>query len=158
MNEDSGMRNEIIDYFLKLHAGDYSFFAYLCDKLSHERLWQEVPDGVPIANILCHVAEMETFWIDRGLCGLEFERDRQIEFDRRGDLSPQELADRLATRCGLTEKRLEELTDDQWTAEREFHGSPFTGQGILTWHVRHVGLHRGHVQSHARWVVSDNPG
>lgn len=149
------MRNAIIDYFLRLHGEDYAFFIDLCGRMPAELIWHDVPDGVPVANILCHVAEMERFWIDSGLCGLEFDRDRQNEFTRRGDLSPEELARRLSDRRDLTRSRIDGLTAEQWETQRQFHGDTFTGAGILAWHLHHLGLHRGHVQVHERWLLKE---
>lgn len=150
------MRNEVIDYFLHLHGEDHAFLNELCGKMTHHQIWQELPESVPIGSLLSHVAEMERFWIDWGLCGTPYDRDRQAEFDRRGDRGPAELAAVLSERRAATVAQLEHLTDAQWTVARQFHGHTFTGAGILTWHLRHLSLHRGHVQAHERWLKHDH--
>lgn len=132
--------------FLQLHAEDFAFFSAVCNHLTNEQLWQEQAGGVPIANIICHTCEMEGFWIDWGLCGHEFERSRQIEFDRRNDLTGPDLIRRLQQRKEQTAQNIVNLSREQWEKERIFHGDMFTGATILAWHLRHLGMHRGQVQ------------
>ncbi len=148
------MDNEITQYFIRLHREDYELIKKAIEPLSDEQIWNANPEGVSVGNMICHTCEMEQFWIDWGLCGEPFDRDRQIEFDRHADLSKAALIKRLDERCAATEAAVNNLSEEQWLAEREFHGDPFTGAGILVWHVRHVGLHRGHIQAHCRWQTA----
>jgi len=149
------MGKGLVEVFLELHAADYADLLAICNRLSHEEIWRAVPGGVPIANLMCHIAEMERFWIDWGLCGEEFQRERQVEFDRRGDLSPGEIAARLAERCAATEARVRRLHERELTPARDFHGDTLTGEAILACHLRHVGTHRGQILSHERWLRGD---
>ncbi len=146
------LTNEAIEFFLRLHQQDFQIIRDCCGRLSESQVWEEVPEGVPVANIICHVCEMEGFWIDHGLCDHVFERDRQVEFERRGDLSKKQLIERLDNREKKTINAIAVLPEQDWLQERVFHGDKFTGLGILVWHTRHVGLHRGHIQAHTRWL------
>ena len=149
------MKDEQIGFFLELHADDYTSIQTSVKQLSHEQVWQPNPQAVSVANLVCHTCEMEGFWIDQGLCGDDLDRDRQIEFDRHADLSLEELLQRLQTRLERTQTRVKNLSDEDYTRVRQFHGDTFTGAGILTWHSHHVGLHRGHIQTHVRWLLRD---
>jgi hypothetical protein len=101
---------------------------------------------------------MEAFWIDWGLCGELFMRDRQIEFDRREDLTPEKIRKRLTDRREKTIEQVNSLSEEQWLKPREFHKDTHTGLTIILWHVRHIGLHHGHVQAHYRWILNKQPG
>ena len=146
------MNNEIVSYFLRLHAEDFAGMVADLQSLGAEQLWHKTPEGTSVANLLCHVCEMEQFWIEWGLCNMPYDRDRQLEFDRKQDLDAQQLAERLQVRCDRTQELVSECSEENWSREREFHGDTFTGAGILVWHTRHLGLHRGHVQAHCRWL------
>lgn len=145
------MKAEQIGFFLRLHAEDYASMVHSCRQLSLDQIWTPNPEAVSVANLVCHVCEMETFWIDQGLCGDDLDRDRQFEFDRNDRLSVDALCERMSDRCERTQDRVRNLSDDDYQRERQFHGDPFTGAGILTWHMHHLGLHRGHVQTQVRW-------
>lgn len=140
------------DLFIRLYKQDYVIIKNCCEDLNDEDLWRETPEGVSIANLICHVCEMETFWIDGGLCGDEIDRDRQKEFDRKSDLNKEELIKRINDRNQTTINRINDVKEDDMMKSRIFHGDDFTGEGILFWHIHHLGLHRGHIQAHTRWL------
>lgn len=140
------MLPEIIDAFLAKHKSAYDFFIGVCKRLTTEQLWQKPGNGLPIANILCHTAEMERFWIDWGLGGNEFERNRGIEFTRQNDLTQHQLLVRLEERFHKTQNVVQHLPEAEWTKEREFHNETLTGIGILHHHLYHLGIHVGHIQ------------
>ena len=150
------MKDEQIRYFLELHQEDFQAMMQAIKPLHFEQLWQPNPDAVSIANLLCHICEMEGFWIDHGLCGDAIDRDRQYEFDRQSDLSLDELLQRMQARMQRTQERVTNLSDDDYIRVRQFHGDTFTGCGILTWHSHHLGLHRGHIQTQVRWHLNGN--
>ena len=94
-------------FFCELHAADYEQMASDVQRLDFAELWQPLPDGVSVANLVSHVCEMETFWIDHGLCHDELPaRNRQHEFDRHGDQTAEQLVDRLQQRQVRTRERL----------------------------------------------------
>ena len=62
------------------------------------------------------------------------------------------LAERLAERRNATAKAVRGCAEEEWTRVRKFHGDDLTGACILTWHARHLGIHRGHVQILSRWA------
>ncbi|NRA38890.1 MAG: DUF664 domain-containing protein [Planctomycetes bacterium] len=147
------MDNELKDFFLRLYVEDYTTIKNSINDLSVDQLWKATAQGVSVANIICHTCEMEAFWIDWGLCGHEFDRDRQLEFDRNRDISLVDLVQRIDQRMMKTQNSIAGIDEQQWVESREFHGDTFTGKGILLWHIHHLGLHRGHVQAHVRWLM-----
>jgi hypothetical protein len=146
------MHNATTDFFVRLHGEDYGIIIDIVAGLDHGRLWQGTPEGVSLANLCCHVVEMERFWIDWGFAGVAFERDRNREFTRHGDLSSSELVSLLEERRDRTRQQVAACTSEAWQVEREFHGDRFTGSSILLRHIHHLGLHRGHMQAHDRWL------
>ena len=142
-----------LEIFLKLYNDDHDFFASVCERMSADSIWMEPKEGVSIANILCHIAEMEKFWIDQGLFDETYDRDRQTEFSRRKDLAPEKILERLTKRRELTLNKLKEITEDNLHKTREFHGDTMVGWDILMWHVHHLGLHRGHIQILERHIL-----
>jgi hypothetical protein len=99
------------------------------------------------------VIEMESFWIDHGFAGKPFEQERNRSYAFvRTDLIGQALLASLEERRTKTNETIKQCTAAAWAAERTFHGDRFTGATILLWHVHHVGLHRGHIQAHDRWL------
>jgi uncharacterized damage-inducible protein DinB len=134
---------DLITTFLRNHRDDYNYFIRTARETSAERLWQRALGKNSIANLLCHVAEMEQFWIDGGLGGQAFDRQREKEFERQNDLTNTELVDRLQARCQLTQALVAGTTPENLERRRFFHGDEMTGAGILLWHTRHLGLHRG---------------
>ena len=62
------MQKGLVEVFLELHAADHQWLIDLCGRLTDDEIWREMPGGVPVGNLLCHVTEMERFWIDWGLC------------------------------------------------------------------------------------------
>ncbi|PCJ61908.1 MAG: hypothetical protein COA79_06330 [Planctomycetota bacterium] len=151
------MNIELRDFFIRLYNQDYEIIKDCCHQLNENELWRKTPEGVSLANLICHVCEMESFWIDVGLCCEEKNRDRQMEFDRDKDLNKNELIERIEKRNLKTLNQINDISDEKFNDCRSFHGDEFTGQGILLWHIHHLGLHRGHIQAHSRWLkVSTN--
>ena len=148
------MRNMLTDFFNRLHSEDYSGFVQDVWTIDESQLWQPTPDGVSVANLLCHVLEMERFWIDWGFNGRSYDRNRDAEFTRFRDVTREELIAQLEQRRDKTQQVIAECDQASWDARRIFHGDEFTGATILQWHIHHLGLHRGHVQAHCRWLHS----
>ena len=136
---------KIVPTFLAAHKTDYSFFINAANELTSEQLWDRQLGNNSIANLLCHIAEMERFWIDSGLFGEHIEREREIEFSRTADLTPKQLVSRLTERCDLTQTKVADVTLENLERPRPFHGDEMTGAGILMWHTRHLGLHQGQI-------------
>jgi len=146
------MAKGLVEVFVELHAADHGWLIGVCGRLTRQELWRDMPGGVSVANLLCHIVEMERFWIDWGLCGESFVRDRQLEFDRRGDLSGEEIARSLTARRVRTQAKVLVVSESELKRPREFHGDVLTGAGILGWHLRHLATHRGQAISHERWL------
>ena len=146
------MDNPTTQFFLQLHAQDFNAISAAVEGLTQSQLWQATPEDVSVGNLTCHVIEMERFWIDWGFANQPFERDREFEFARHSDLAAAELIANLQARRQRTVDQIAACSQEQWDTVRTFHSDPFTGETILHWRIHHVGLHRGHIQAHARWL------
>ena len=114
------------------------------DEFPEESIWIRPAGGVAsLGNLVCHVAGSMRDWFENGLGRGEWNRDRQLEFDRDGGW------DRSALHALLNETRahcgsfLEEVDAGNWEATREFRGRTMPIREVLWHQVEHVAYHAG---------------
>jgi uncharacterized damage-inducible protein DinB len=67
-------------------------------KLSHEQVWARNSDNEnAVGNIVLHLCGNVNQWIGSGVAGKLDDRVREREFNARGDVASEELAQRLAS-------------------------------------------------------------
>lgn len=132
--------------FLYTHKVDFDYFKSLCHKFDFEQFWKEIPSGNSMANILCHIVEMEAFWMDWGFDDKPFDRNRQIAFDRKRDLEPAQMVDLLELRFAKTQKIVASCSAEALKKRKIFHGDDMDKESMLNWHIHHLGLHLGQLQ------------
>lgn len=135
-----------VSTFLRLHKTDFDYFQKLCSRISYEAFWMEPQQGNSMANILYHIIEMESFWIDWGFNDMPFDRNRQQAFDRKKDVAPLEMSDLLQERFEKTQQIVLECSAETWKIKKKFHGDYMDKESMLHWHIHHLGIHFGHLQ------------
>jgi hypothetical protein len=105
--------------------------------------WRPRADLNSVGNLILHLAGNVRQLIGSELGGAPDDRDRQAEFDERGQIPRAELLTRLRAAAGQATAVLTQQTAAGWSRVCQFRGQPAIALGLA---VRSVAHFRGHTQ------------
>ena len=115
-------------------------------QLTDEQLWWRPNDASnSVGNLVLHITGSLNHYLNRGLGGIEYHRDRDAEFAERGPIPRQELLDRFERMVADAAKTLDAIT-----AERLGEASPEPRMNTLVIDdllgiVTHLSTHAGQI-------------
>lgn len=116
------------------------------ETLSDEQIWWRPNDASnSIGNLILHLNGNVWQWLVASFNRLEDRRDRPAEFNATGDLSAEDLLDRLGQTLDEAAKVLSRLTSEELLATWHIQGYTVTGLAAVYQVVEHFGLHYGQV-------------
>jgi uncharacterized damage-inducible protein DinB len=84
------------------------------EKLTDEQLWWRPNEkSNSIGNLIIHISGSLDHYLNRGIGGFPYDRDRDGEFAARGTLSKSQLLARMDEMVGRAEKTFDGLTADR---------------------------------------------
>ncbi len=129
----------------------------ILEEFPEHKIWERPgPDMVSLGNLICHVAGSMRDWFENGLGQGHWNRDRQNEFDRSGDLTRAEILDELNETRQHCDSFLQEVNADNWNDERHFRNKSYLVREVLWHQVEHVAYHAGQA-AFLRRIVADLP-
>ena len=111
---------------------------------------------VSLGNLICHVAGSMRDWFENGLGQGGWNRDRQQEFVRSGDMTRAEILDQLNAMRVHCDSFLEQVCAENWNDERTFRDKKYPVRDILWHQVEHVAYHAGQA-AFLRRIVANLP-
>lgn len=116
------------------------------EKMTHEQIWWRANEASnSVGNLLLHLAGNVRQWIVSGIGGAEDLRDRQGEFDERGNASPEELLSNLRKTVEEACRVLENLKADSLLEKRLIQGRETTILSAVYHVVEHFSMHAGQI-------------
>lgn len=107
--------------------------------------WRPNPSSNSIGNLILHLAGNARQWVVSGIGKETDTRERQVEFDREGGLSGEELLDHLSGTLEVVDGVLAGLTPEALQEERVIQGLRTTVLGALFHVVEHFSMHTGQI-------------
>ena len=125
----------------------------IAEEFPEEKLWERPrPEIVSLGNLICHVAGSMRDWLENGMAGGDWERDRAAEFQREGSYTRQQVLEHLDKTRRRCQPLLDAIDAETWTAPRQFRGKSFTVREILLHQLVHTAYHAGQA-AFLRWLV-----
>jgi uncharacterized damage-inducible protein DinB len=114
--------------------------------LTEEQVWWRPNEASnAVGNLVLHVCGNARQWIAHGLGGEPDQRQRQAEFDARGELSKADLIAQLNTTSRAVETALVRLDPGSLLQRRRIQAFSETGLAMLVHVVEHFSYHVGQV-------------
>jgi uncharacterized damage-inducible protein DinB len=136
-----------IDKSRRLLSSDYVPKIERClDRLSVADIWWRPNEASnSIGNLILHLCGNVTMWIVGGVGRLPFERNRQLEFDERREMSVEDLRDRLRTTVQKADSVLAAIEQAELLNRRQIQGYDVTVLEAIYHVVEHFGMHTGQI-------------
>ena len=116
------------------------------NRMSVEDIWWRPNEASnSIGNLILHLCGNVTMWILGGVGALPFERDRQLEFDERRNISAAELQSRITRVVQKADEVLSALRPDDLLCRRQIQGYDVTVLEAIYHVVEHFGMHTGQI-------------
>jgi hypothetical protein len=116
------------------------------DLLTDEDIWWRPNDASnSIGNLMLHLCGNVTMWIIGGVGKLPFDRNRQLEFDERGEISSAELRGRLKSVVAQADDVLKEVDATELLSRRHIQGYDVTVLEAIYHVVEHFSMHTGQI-------------
>jgi uncharacterized damage-inducible protein DinB len=116
------------------------------DLLTDEDIWWRPNDASnSIGNLMLHLCGNVTMWIIGGVGKLPFDRNRQLEFDERGEISSAELRGRLKSVVAQADDVLKEVDATELLSRRHIQGYDVTVLEAVYHVVEHFSMHTGQI-------------
>lgn len=127
--------------------------------LTAEQLWHRPnANTVSVGNLVLHLCGNVGQWINATLGGEADGRQRDLEFDERGQIPSAELIARLDRTMDRALKVIAELTDEQLLRTYAVQVYQPTGIGILVHVTEHFSYHVGQVTLHTKLLLNVDTG
>jgi uncharacterized damage-inducible protein DinB len=145
------MATDIADLFLnesrRLLVDDYLPKIEQCvERLAEADIWDRPNEASnSIGNLLLHLHGNVTQWIVSGIGGVQFERRRQQEFDRRTPIARRELVARLRSAVERAVEVLGAVKPDALLERRRIQGYDLTVLEATYHVVEHFSMHTGQI-------------
>lgn len=115
-------------------------------RLSEEQIWNRPdPALVSVGNLVLHLNGNARQWILHTLCGLNYERDRDGEFQEHGPLPSDTLIALLDSLDADLGEHLDAITADTLLREHEVQVFRESGVGVLVHAIEHFSYHTGQI-------------
>ena len=142
---------------IRLFDARLDHFRRILAEFPEEKLWiRPKPDMVSLGNLACHLAGSMRDWFENGAAQGNWNRQRQYEFDRQGDLNRQQLLSHLDQTRQHCDQWLSSIDAQQWNQTVRFRDQDFSWCEILLRQVEHVAYHVGQA-AFLRRIVADLP-
>jgi uncharacterized damage-inducible protein DinB len=116
------------------------------DLLTDEDIWWRPNDASnSIGNLMLHLCGNVTMWIIGGVGKLPFDRNRQLEFDERREISSAELRGRLKSVVAQADDVLKEVDATELLSRRHIQGYDVTVLEAVYHVVEHFSMHTGQI-------------
>ena len=116
------------------------------DLLPEEDVWWRANDGCnSIGNLILHLAGNVTMWIIGGVGGRPYERNRQLEFDRREPVASGELRRLLRRVTDEADEVLAAVEPGELLDRRHIQGYHVTVLEAIYHVVEHFSMHTGQI-------------
>lgn len=126
-------------------------------QLDDQQVWcRPGPGQNSIGNLLLHLAGNLQQWAVEGIPQLSGNRQREAEFAADGTVSGEQLLSRLRLTVQAAAAVIEQIPDQQWTAERHIQGFQVTVLGALMHTVPHFVGHTHQIVQLARMQLGSN--
>ena len=130
----------------------------IANEFPAERIWtRPQPDMVSLGNLICHVAGSMRDWLENGLGQGAWQRDRQREFIREGDLDRQALIQHLDDTRRHCDSFLAQIDAAAWDQSRPFRDKSFAVREIVLCQLEHAAYHAGQAAFLRRIVAELEP-
>ncbi len=115
-------------------------------EISEEELWKRPNEqSNSIGNLIIHLCGNITQYIHSGLGNEPDIRERDLEFNRTGGLTRDELYTKIEAVTHLAIKIMEKLPEKQALKKREIQGFKMSGIGIIIHVTEHYSYHVGQI-------------
>ena len=115
-------------------------------RLTPEQIWTRNSENEnAVGNLVLHLSGNVRQWIGSGIAGLPDHRQREAEFDARGGMAPQELAELLKARIADAVVTIRELPPARLTERIVNQGYNVTVLESIAHVVEHFSQHTGQV-------------
>ena len=130
-------------------------FHRALERLDDATVWQRPAEGVnSVANLVLHIEGNIRLFVGQGVGGLEYERDRNAEFEARDGKSIAELRAIVRQTRELVGNVLGDASDETLAQPSEFED--FATKRELVLHVMaHAGFHAGQALLMAKLLSKD---
>jgi uncharacterized damage-inducible protein DinB len=136
-----------LDKSRSLLTSDYLPKIERClDRMSVEDIWWRPNEASnSIGNLILHLCGNVTMWIIGGVGALPFERDRQLEFDERREISAAELRSRIRSIAQQADEVISAVGPNDLLSRRKIQGYDVTVLEAIYHVVEHFGMHTGQI-------------
>ena len=115
-------------------------------QLSEEEIWwRPNPASNSAGNLVLHLCGNVRQWIISNLGGVEFERERDLEFSERGPIPRNKLIAQLRRTVRDACRVLDRLSDDSLARKHTIQGLHVTGLEAVLHVVEHFSYHTGQI-------------
>lgn len=115
-------------------------------QLSEQEIWwRPNPASNSAGNLVLHLCGNVRQWIISNLGGVEFERERDLEFSERGPLPRNKLVGQLRRTVREACQVLARLSDDSLARKHTIQGLHVTGLEAVLHVVEHFSYHTGQI-------------
>jgi hypothetical protein len=116
------------------------------DRLSTADVWWRANEASnSIGNLILHLCGNVTMWIIGGVGALPFERDRQLEFDERRQISPVDLRTRIRRIVHDADQVMSAVESQDLLSRRQIQGYDVSVLEAIYHVVEHFGMHTGQI-------------
>jgi hypothetical protein len=116
------------------------------DLLTDEDIWWRPNDASnSIGNLMLHLCGNVTMWIIGGVGKLPFDRNRQLEFDERREISSAELRGRLKSVVAQADDVLKKVDATELLSRRHIQGYDVNVLEAVYHVVEHFSMHTGQI-------------
>jgi len=116
------------------------------EEVSDEELWHRHNQNCnSIGNLVLHLTGNVNQWINTGLGGDKDDRERQAEFDNRGEISRVEMVARLNAVMERAKEVLKGMQENTLLSLHSVQGFEETGVSIVIHVVEHFSYHVGQI-------------
>lgn len=136
-----------LDKSRRLLTSDYVPKIDRClDRLTDHDIWWRPNDASnSVGNLILHLCGNVTMWVIGGVGRRPFERNRQLEFDERREISASDLRGRLNRVMREADEVLGGLSAEELMTRRQIQGYDVTVLEAIYHVVEHFGMHTGQI-------------
>lgn len=117
---------------------------HCCQQLTDEQIWWRPQESMnSIGNLILHVCGNMRQWIVAGVGGAPDQRQRQFEFDARGDITADDLLQQLDATVAEVAAVIDGVTADELSLRRQIQAFDVSTLQAILHSMSHL---RGHAQ------------
>jgi uncharacterized damage-inducible protein DinB len=129
------------------------------ERLTPEQIWARHSENEnAVGNLVLHLCGNVRQWIGSGVAGLSDSRQRDAEFDARGGMAPQELAELLKTRVAEASVIIRELPAHRLIERITPQGYDVTVLEAIAHVVEHFSQHTGQIILMTKMLTGEDLG